>query len=80
MSAGVPPTSRSAANRSSRRSAASRVAVLISTSIGNSTARTPTPNAYRKNGVNTSCGGAVAIDVTHVVPGTALSAAGVYPM
>ncbi len=80
MSAGVPPTSRSAANRSSRRSAASRVAVLISTSIGNSTARTPTKNAYRKNGVNTSCGGAVVIDVTHWVPPTALSAAGVYPM
>src|SRR5215472_12513410 len=70
MSAGVPPTSRSAAKRSSRRSAASRVAVLISTSIGNSTARTPTPNAYRKNGVNTSDDGAVAIDVTHVVPDT----------
>ena len=45
MSAGVPPTSRSAANRSSRRSAASLVAVLISTSMGNTTASTPTPNA-----------------------------------
>ena len=92
MSAGVPPTRRSAANRSSRRSAASRVAVLISTSIGNSTASTPTPNAYRKNGVNTSDAGAVEIEVTHGVPGTgpalgddgrfgsAPSAAGVYPM
>ena len=79
MSPGVPPTRRSAANRSSRRSAASRVAVLTSTSIGNSTARTPTPNAYRKNGVNTSRDGAVVIEVTHVVPGTASSAAGVYP-
>jgi hypothetical protein len=45
MSAGVPPTRRSAASRSSRRPAASRVAVLISTSIGNTTARTPTRNA-----------------------------------
>ena len=58
MSPGVPPTRRSAANRSSRRSAASRVAVLISTSMGNSTASTPIPNAYRKNGVNTSAGSA----------------------
>ena len=92
MSPGVPPTSRSAANRSSRRSAASRVAVLISTSMGNSTASTPTPNAYRKNGVNTSDAGAVEMEVTHWVPGTgppllaaglpgsAVSSAGVYPM
>ena len=54
ISPGVPPTSRRAANRSSRRSAASLVAVLISTSMGNTTASTPTPNAYRKNGENTS--------------------------
>ena len=45
MSAGVPPTSRSAANRSSRRSAASRVAVLIKIRTGNSTASTPVANA-----------------------------------
>ncbi len=80
MSAGVPPTSRSAANRSSRRSAASLVAVLISTSMGNSTASTPTPNAYRKNGENTSCPGARLIEVTHWVPGIALSRAVVCPM
>ena len=79
MSAGVPPTRRSAANRSSRRAAASQVEVLISTSIGNSTASTPTPNAYRKNGVNTSGAGAVAIEVTHRVPGTVASSPGVYP-
>jgi hypothetical protein len=80
MSAGVPPTSRSAANRSSRRLAASRVAVEMRTSIGNSTASTPTPNAYRKNGVNTSAAGAVPIAVTHVVPSIAVSAVGEYPM
>ena len=80
MSPGVPPTSRSAANRSSRRSAASRVAVLISTSMGNSTASTPTPNAYRKNGVNTSDAGAVEMEVTHWVPGILPTCAGVCPM
>ena len=80
MSAGVPPTSRSAANRSSRRLAASRVAVLISTSIGNRTASRPMANAYRKNGVNTSGAGAVAIEVTHTVPPIAFTAVGVYPM
>ena len=80
MSPGVPPTSRSAANRSSRRSAASLVAVLISTSIGNSTASMPMPNAYLKNGVNTCLPGAVLIEVTHVVPGMLLTCAGVCPM
>ena len=80
MSPGVPPTSLSAANRSSRRSAASRVAVLISTSMGNSTASTPTPNASRKNGVKTPWSGALLIDVTHWVPGIPLTCAGVCPM
>ena len=61
MSRGVAPTSRSAAKRSSRRAAASRVAVPIRISTGNSTASTPTPNAYRKNGVNT-CGPGAAPD------------------
>src|SRR5579862_2619210 len=51
MSPGVAPTSRSAAKRSSRRVAASRVAVLIRISTGNKTASTPVANAYRKNGV-----------------------------
>jgi hypothetical protein len=54
--------------------------VLISTSIGKMTASTPTPNAYLKNGVNTSDAGAVAIDVTHPVPSIAFSAFGAYPM
>ena len=76
MSRGVAPTSRSAAKRSSRRVAASRVAVPIRISTGNSTASTPTPNAYRKNGVNTCGPGAVPIVVTSWVPGTATSAAG----
>ena len=80
MSPGVPPTSRSAANRSSRRSAASLVAVLISTSMGNTTASTPIPNAYRKNGENTSWAAALSIDVTHWVPGILLTCAGVCPM
>jgi len=44
-SPGVAPISRSAAKRSSRRAAASRVAVLIRISTGNRTASTPTPNA-----------------------------------
>ena len=48
MSRGVAPTSRSAAKRSSRRAAASRVAVPTRMRTGNSTASTPTPNAYRK--------------------------------
>ena len=55
------------------------MAVLISTSIGNRTASTPMPNAYLKNGVNTSDAGAVPIEVTHVVPPIAFSAAGEYP-
>ena len=73
------PTSRSAAKRSSRRAAASRVAVPIRISTGNSTASTPTPNAYRKNGVNTSGPGAVPSAVTSWVPGTMASADGWYP-
>ena len=79
MSPGVAPTSRSAAKRSSRRVAASRVAVLIRISTGNRTASAPVANAYRKNGVNTSGPGPVPIAVTHWVPGTRASAAGSYP-
>jgi hypothetical protein len=36
-------------------------------------AHTPTQNAYRKNGVNTFSAGTVAIEVTCIVPGTAVS-------
>ncbi len=79
MSRGVAPTSRSAANRSSRRAAASRVAVLMRIRTGNRTASTPAPNAYRKNGVNTSGPGLAARAVTTLVPGTAASADGRYP-
>src|ERR1039457_987627 len=79
MSPGVAPTSRSAENRSSRRAAASRVAVLIRISTGNRTASTPVAKAYRKNGVNTSGPGLAPIEVTHRVPGTFASAGGLYP-
>ena len=79
MSPGVAPASRSAAKRSSRRAADSRVAVLIRISTGNRIASTPVANAYRKNGVNTSGPGPVPIAVTHQVPGTSASAAGSYP-
>ena len=79
MSPEVAPTSRSEANRSSRRAAASRVAVLIRISTGNSTASTPVANAYRKNGVNTAAPGAVPIAVTHRVPGILTSVCGLYP-
>ena len=72
-SRGVAPTSRSAAKRSSRRAAASRVAVPIRMRTGNSTASTPTPNAYRKNGVKTSWPGLAWMAVTTPVPGTAAS-------
>jgi hypothetical protein len=40
---------------------------------GNSTASTPTPNAYRKNGVKTSWPGPAWIAVTTSVPGTVAS-------
>jgi hypothetical protein len=75
-SRGVAPTSRRAAKRSSRRAAASRVAVLIRMRTGNSTAIMPTPNAYRKNGVKTSWPGPAWIAVTTLVPGTVVSDVG----
>ena len=79
MSRGVAPTSRNAANRSSRRAAASRVAVPIRIKMGNSTASTPTANAYRKNGVKTAGPGVPCRVVTSRVPGTAASEDGWYP-
>ena len=77
---GVAPTRRMAANRSSRRAAASRVAVPIRMSIGNRTASAPTMNATLKYGENTCCGSPVAIRSTVIVFGNAASWAGWYPM
>ena len=70
----VPPTRRSAANRSSRRAAASRVAVPIRIRIGNRSATAPTTNASRKYGDQTCLAGAAAIECTSIVVGTLASA------